>query len=177
VTVNPEKLHFLDETSFRTDMTRLRGWCASDRRLVEKVPCKRWETVTLVHTINLFGSTAAMVCKGAIDNAGFETYCSKFLGPALDPSSIVVLDNLRQHKSAEAIKSIEAVGGRMAFLPPYSPDLNPIENLFAKIKQVVRKIKPRNFEDLIDAIAEAINSITQRNIQNAFEHAGYLLDI
>lgn len=116
-----------------------------------------------------------MVCKGAIDNAAFDAYCSEFLCPELEPSSIVVLDNLRQHKSAEATKSIEAAGSRMAFLPPYSPDLNPIENLFSKIKQVVRKIKPRTYEHLVAAIAEAINSITQQNIQNAFEHAGYLI--
>lgn len=157
-------------------MTRLRGWCESHCRLIAKVPCKHWETVTLVHTINLYGCSAAMVCEGAINNSGFETYCSDFLSPVLQADDTVVLDNLQSHKTAAAISSIESVGAKVTFLPPYSPDLNPIENLFSKIKQIVRRIKPRDFDSLLDAIAEAIQAVTHSDIYHAFEHAGYLID-
>ena len=174
--VDPEKLHFLDETAFRTNMTRDRGWCERHQRLVEQVPCNTWETVSLVLTVNLYGATAAMVCKGTLNNEGFQTYCSKYLAPILEPEDTVVMDNLRQHKTPSALASLTASGAKVAFLPPYSPDLNPIENLFAKIKQVVRSIKPRNFTKLLDAIAEAIKTISHSDICNAFQHAGYNLD-
>ena len=158
----------------RTDLTRLRGWANGGNRLIEAVPGGRWETNTLVHAIALDGTRAAMVLDGPIDSVSFVGFCQWLLAPALHPGDIVVMDNLSSHKSVEAIEAIEAVGAQVACLPPYSPDLNPIENIFSKVKQFIRGIRPRTLRQIVSAALKAINQITIEDIEAVFAHCGYV---
>lgn len=154
-------------------MTRLRGWAECGQRLVEAVPGGHWQTNTLVHAIALDGTRAAMVLDGPVNSLCFAGFCEHFLAPALNPGDLVVLDNLSSHKSAAAISSIHTVGARMVYLPPYSPDLNPIENIFSKIKQLIRGLRPRNWTQIIDATRNTLIDIDPDEIENAFNHCGY----
>lgn len=164
---------FVDETGFKTDMNRLRGWAEKGLRLVEAVLGGRWETNTLVHAVSLAGTRAAMVLNGPMDAVCFAGYCKYFLAPALRPNDLVVLDNLSSHKTVVAKQAIEAVGARFVFLPPYSPDLNPIENTFSKLKQLVRGFRPKSWLEIVDSVKRALLSTTQEDIENAFIHCGY----
>jgi transposase len=172
-TVAPERLVFLDEMGLKTDLTRLRGWAEGGERLTEAVPGGRWHTNTLIQAIALDGTRAAMVLDGPIDGYSFAGFCEWLLAPALHPGDIVVMDNLSSHKTTRAIQSIESVGARVAYLPPYSPDLNPIENIFAKVKQLVRSLRPRNIRKVVSATAEALRNITLDEIESVFLHCGY----
>lgn len=154
-------------------MNRIRGWAAKGIRLVEAVLGGRWETSTLVHAVSLEGTRAAMVLDGPLDAISFVGFCERFLAPTLRPGDIVVLDNLSSHKTTAATKAIEAVGAKIAFLPPYSPDLNPIENVFSKIKQLVRGIRPKTWPQIIDAAKQALLEVSFDDIENAFIHCGY----
>ena len=116
----------------QTDLTRLRGWGLSGQRVVEAVPGGKWHTSTLVQAIGLEGIRAAMVLDGPINAPSFTGFCQWLLIPALYPGDLVVMDNLSSHRSAAAIQAIEAAGARVVYLPPYSPDLNPIENIFSR---------------------------------------------
>ena len=129
--VDPERLVFVDETGLKTDISRLRGWAAGGARLVEATPGGHWRTSTLVQAVALDGTRAAMVLDGPLNSLCFAGFCQHFLAPALQPGDLVVLDNLSSHKSSAATAAIEAAGARLIYLPPYSPDLNPIENLFS----------------------------------------------
>jgi len=171
--VDPERLVFLDETGIKTDLTRLRGWAEGGSRLVEAVPGGRWQTNTLVHAVAAGGTRAAMVLDGPIDGLSFTGFCEQFLAPALYPGDLVVLDNLSSHKSSAAVRAIESVGARMVYLPPYSPDLNPIENVFSKIKQLIRGLRPRNWNEIVRAVRDALHNITCDDLAGAFLHCGY----
>ena len=171
--VDPERLVFLDEMGLKTDLTRLRGWADGGERLVEAVPGGRWETTTLLQAIALDGTRAAMVLDGPVDSVSFAGFCQWLLGPKLQPSDIVVMDNLSSHKSSTAVEAIEAVGATVAYLPPYSPDLNPIENLFSKVKQLIRGLRPRNLRKIVAAAAHAMTQITLDDIAAVFNHCGY----
>jgi transposase len=114
-----------------------------------------------------------MVLDGPIDSVCFAGFCEHFLAPTLQPGDLVVLDNLSSHKSAAAIAAIEAVGARMVYLPPYSPDLNPIENVFSKIKQLIRGFRPQGLSQIIQSVKHALLNITCNDIDNAFVHCGY----
>lgn len=153
--------------------TRLRGWAERGARLIERVPGGHWHIHTLVHAVALDGTRAAMLLDGPIDSVCFAGFCEHFLAPTLRPGDVVVLDNLSSHKSAAAIAVIEAVGARMAYLPPYSPDLNPIENVFSKIKQLVRGFRPDGLRQIIQSVKQALLSLTCEDIENAFIHCGY----
>lgn len=157
----------------RTDLTRLRGWADGGDRLIEAVPGGRWETNTLVHAIALDGTRAAMVMDGPVDSVSFAGFCEWLLAPSLRPGDIVIMDNLSSHKSTRAIEAIEAVGAQVAYLPPYSPDLNPIENIFSKIKQLLRKLRPRKLRQIVSAVLEAIAQVTLKDIEAVFTHCGY----
>lgn len=172
-TVDPERLVFLDETSIKTDLTRLRGWANSNERLVEAIPGGDWETSTLVHAVALDGTRAAMVLDGPLNGNCFAGFCEHFLAPTLHPGDLVILDNLSSHKSSAAITAVERVGAEMIYLPPYSPDLNPIENVFSKLKQLVRGLRPRNWQQIIEATKQALLSLTIEDLDNAFVHCGY----
>lgn len=154
-------------------MNRIRGWAAKGIRLVEAVLGGRWETSTLVHAVSLEGTRAAMVLDGPLDAISFVGFCERFLAPTLRPGDIVVLDNLSSHKTTAATRAIEAVGAKIAFLPPYSPDLNPIENVFSKIKQLVRGIRPKTWPQIIDAAKQALLKVSFDDVENAFIHCGY----
>lgn len=165
---------FLDETGLKTNLTRLRGWAFGGERLVEPVPAGRWETNTLVHAIALDGTRAAMVLDGPMDGVCFIGFCESFLAPALKPGDLVVMDNLASHKSERARLAIESAGAQVVLLPPYSPDLNPIEMIFSKLKQLVRSQRPRTFSKIIDATGHALNYINTEDIQACYQHCGYL---
>jgi transposase len=154
-------------------MNRLRGWAETGCRLVDCVVAGRWETNTLVHAIALDGTRAAMVLDGPVDGISFAGFCEHFLAPTLHAGDLVVLDNLSSHKSNAAAQPIEAVGASLVFLPPYSPDLNPIENIFSKLKQLVRGIRPKTWKQIIEAAKQALQQISLDDICNAMDHAGY----
>lgn len=163
----------MDETGLKTDIRRLRGWAAGGERLVEAVPGGHWRTSTLVHAVALDGTRAAMVLDGPINSVCFAGFCEHFLAPALRPGDLVVLDNLSSHKSSAAVAAIERRGARFVYLPPYSPDLNPIENLFSKIKQLIRGFRPQDWRQIIEATKQALANITYEDIANTFLHCGY----
>lgn len=171
--VDPERLVFVDETGLKTDMNRVRGWAEAGCRLVDRAVGGHWETNTLVHAIAIDGTRAAMILDGPLDGISFAGFCEQLLSPALQPGDLVVLDNLSSHKSAAAAQSIESVGARLVFLPPYSPDLNPIENIFSKLKQLVRGIRPKTWTQIIEAAKQAMQQISLSDICNAMYHAGY----
>lgn len=172
-TVDAERLVFLDETGLKTDFTRLRGWAEGGDRLVEAVPSGKWQTNTLVQAVALDGTRAAMVLDGPINGESFAGFCEWLLAPALYPGDLVVMDNLSSHKSVRAVAAIEAVGAEVIYLPPYSPDLNPIEKLFSKIKQLIRGLCPRSFDKIIDAVQRILPKITFDDLQATFLHCGY----
>ena len=171
--VDAERLVFLDETGIKTDMTRLRGWAEGGKRLVEAVPGGHWTTSTLVHAVALDGTRAAMLLDGPLDSVSFAGFCEQFLAPTLFPGDLVVMDNLSSHKSLWAVKAITSVGANVVYLPPYSPDLNPIENVFSKIKQLIRGLNPRNWNEIIRDVRDILEKITCDDLVNAFQHCGY----
>lgn len=140
---------------------------------MEAVPGGHWATQTLVHAVALDGTRAAMVLDGPVDGLTFTGFCEHFLAPALRPGDFVILDNLSSHKTHAAQAAVEAVGASLVYLPPYSPDLNPIEKLFAKIKQLVRGLRPRNWREIIKAARHALLRINFDDIENSFLHCGY----
>jgi transposase len=166
--VDAERLVFLDETGLKTNFTRLRGWAFGGERLVEPVPAGRWVTSTLVHAIALDGTRAAMVLDGPMDGVCFTGFCESFLSPALQPGDLVVMDNLGSHKSESARLAIESAGAQVVLLPPYSADLNPIEMLFSKLKQLVRSQRPRTFSTVVHATGNALRFINTGDIQACY---------
>jgi transposase len=158
----------------QTDLTRLRGWAPGGERLVEAVPGGKWHTSTLIQAIGLDGTRAAMVLNGPINAHSFAGFCQWLLIPALYPGDLVVMDNLSSHRAAAAIGAVEAIGARVVYLPPYSPDLNPIENIFSKVKQLFRKIRPRNFRQIVKAAKKVLHQITLDDIDSVFLHCGYV---
>jgi transposase len=157
----------------QTDLTRLRGWARGGQRLIEAVPGGKWHISTLVQAIGLDGIRAAMVLDGPMNACCFAGFCQWLLTPALHPGDLVVMDNLSSHRSATAIRAVEAVGARVVYLPPYSPDLNPIENIFSKVKQLFRKLRPRNYPQIVKAAKQVLNKITLDDIESVFLHCGY----
>ena len=163
----------MDETGAKTDMTRRYGWGSKSRRVVEAVPHGRWKTTTLLHAIDISGTRAAMITDGPTSAPVFETFVDWLLAPALRPGDLVVLDNLSSHKSARAVARIEAAGARVLYLPPYSPDLNPIEKVFSKVKNFLRFAAARTQAALWDAIAFALDAVTPDDCRNVFRSCGY----
>ena len=119
------------------------------------------------------GTRAALVLDGPVNSISFTGFCEGYLAPNLEEGDLVILDNLSSHKATAAREAIEAVGASVIFLPPYSPDLNPIENIFAKVKQLIRKLRPRCWDEIVDAVEKALRQITLDDIKNAMTHAGY----
>lgn len=171
----PKRLVFLDETGAKTNMTRRYGWGPKAKRVVEAVPHGHWQSTTLLQAIDHAGTRAAMITDGPTNAAVFETFVDWLLAPALRSGDVVVMDNLTSHKSSRAVERIKEAGARVLYLPPYSPDLNPIERIFSKIKSVLRKAKARTKAALYDAIALALKTITPADCQNTFRACGYRL--
>jgi len=169
-----DRLVFLDETGAKTNMTRLRGRAEGGQRLVDAVPSGHWATTTLLSSVRTDGTTAAMVIEGATDTDVFLCYAQHVLVPHLRPGDIVVMDNLSPHKSPAVIAAIESCGATVWFLPPYSPDLNPIEKMWSKVKALLRKAKARTLDALIEAIGHALRSVTTSDILGWFKECGYV---
>jgi transposase len=164
---------FVDETGAKTDMTARYGWGVGGGRVVEAVPHGRWRTTTLLHAIDVRGTRAAMITDGPTNAAVFETFVDWLLAPTLRPGDVVVLDNLNVHKSDRAVKRIERAGAKVRYLPPYSPDLNPIEKVFSKVKGFLRFAAARTTAALYDAIAFALDAVTPEDCRNVFRSCGY----
>jgi len=171
--MNLEKLVFIDESGAKTNMTRLYGRAKAGQRVVDNVPAGHWCTTTMISSVRLDGSTACMVVDGATNTEVFKAYVKHILLPTLKPGDIVVLDNLSAHKNQETRELIESVGAEVWFLPPYSPDLNPIEKMWSKIKSILRTLKARTEKALINAIAKALEAITASDAKGWFESCGY----
>lgn len=173
--IAPQRFVFLDETATPTTLTRLRARAPRGQRAIGRVPHKRWESVTLLASLTTRGMGAAMGLKGALARESFETYVEQLLLPTLVPGQIVVLDNLPVHKSARARRLIEEAGCTVLFLPAYSPDFNPIELAFAKLKQHLRSTAARTFASVITATAPALTAVTAADARGFFAHCGYHL--
>jgi len=171
--LDPERLVFIDETGASTKMARRYGRAPRGQRLRASVPHGHWKTTTFVGALRLGGMTAPMVLDGPMDGAWFLAYVEQVLTPTLSPGDIVVLDNLPAHKGAAVREAIEAVGASLLFLPPYSPDFNPIENAFSKFKALLRKAAARSVDQLWAAIATASETFTPQECANYFAAAGY----
>jgi len=171
--MNLAKLVFIDESGAKTNMTRLYGRAKSGHRAIDDTPSGHWCTTTMISSVRFDGSTACMVVDGATTKDVFKAYIEKILLPTLKAGDIVVMDNLSAHKNQETIALIESVGGQLWFLPPYSPDLNPIEKMWSKIKAILRKLKARTEKALINAISKALEQITASDAKGWFEACGY----
>ncbi len=171
--LKPERLVFIDETGAKTNMARLRGRCRRGERLLAAVTWGHWKTTTFVAGLRLSGLTAPMVLDGAMNGAAFRAYTEQFLAPSLEPGDIVIMDNLSSHKVAGVREAITAVDAYLLYLPPYSPDLNPIEQAFSKLKALLRSASARTVDDLWEAIAEIIELFPPEECANYFRNSGY----
>lgn len=169
----PERLVFIDETSVKTTMTRLRGRAPMGQRLVGAAPFGKWRTQTFIAGLAQDGLIAPWVIEGAMNGAAFATYVETQLAPVLSPGTAVILDNLSTHRNEQAAAALRRRGCWFLFLPPYSPDLNPIEQAYSKLKAHLRRIGARTFDTLINAIGEVCDLFTPEECQNFFRHARY----
>jgi transposase len=168
------RLVFVDESGFHTSMTRLRARAPKGKRAYGKVPRNRGKNTTLIAAITLQGAMGApMSVEGGTDSAAFEAYVEHFLAPTLREGQVVVLDGLGAHRPKKIRELVEARGADLVFLPSYSPDLNPIEEAFSKVKALVRKEGARLSEALVEALGRALASVTAEDAAGWFAHAGY----
>jgi len=174
--LNPERLIFIDESGLSTKMARLRGWAPKGERCRAAIPHGHWKTITFVGGLTLSGICAPMLLDGPMDGEAFLAWCEQMLAPELRPGDMVIMDNLPAHKVAGVRNAIETTGAILLYLPPYSPDFNPIENAFAKLKAHVRKAAARTVEALEIAVATALTTFEPGECANFFAHAGYDLD-
>jgi len=171
--LNPEKLVFLDETWAKTNMTRPRGRSACGQRLVAHVPHGHWKTTTFLAALRVSGLTAPLVVDGAINGEIFRRYVEQHLVPTLQQGDIVILDNLNAHKVAGVREAIEKAQAHLLYLPPYSPDFNPIEQVFAKLKWLLRSAAERTVEALWSRCGEVLDHFQGTEFRNYFRHCGY----
>ena len=171
--IDPARLVFIDETWTKTDMAPLRGWAPRGLRLKAQVPHGHWQTMTFVAALRHDRIDAPWLLDGPINGETFQLYVEQVLVPTLKPGDIVVMDNLGSHKGAAVRRAIRAAGARLFFLPKYSPDLNPIEQFFAKLKHLLRKAAARSLEAVCAAIAELLDAFTPEECSAYFHNAGY----
>lgn len=171
--LEPDRLVFIDETGTSTNMARLRGRAPRGERLVGKVPHGYWKTTTFVAGLRASELTAPCVIDGPMNGEAFLAYVEQILAPTLKPGDIVVLDNLSAHKVSGVREAIEATGSKLLYLPPYSPDFNPIEQLFAKLKALLRKAAERSVDALWNRIAYLLDAFAPQECANYFRNAGY----
>jgi len=164
---------FIDETWVKTNMAPLRGWSRKGERLIDHVPHGHWKTMTFLAALRCDAITAPCVFDGPINGESFQRYVEQFLLPILKPRDLVILDNLGSHKGKAVRACIRAARAHLVFLPPYSPDLNPIEKVFAKLKHLLRKAKGRSIEDAWRRIGTLLPSFTAEECTNYFRNAGY----
>jgi transposase len=171
--LDPDKLVFLDETWAKTNMTRPRGRSLCGTRLIADVPFGRWQTTTFLAALRSSGLTAPLVVDGALNGAIFLRYVEQHLAPTLQPGDLVILDNLSTHKVAGVREAIEKAQARLLYLPPYSPDFNPIEQVFAKFKGLLRSAGERTVEALWSRCGELLDHFPETECRNYFRHCGY----
>jgi putative transposase len=171
--IEPARLVFIDETWTKTNMAPLRGWGPRGLRLRSKVPQGRWRTMTFLAALRHNRIDAPWLLDGPINGEKFLLYVEKFLVPTLKPGDIVIMDNLGSHKGLAVRKAIRSAGAKLFFLPKYSPDLNPIEQVFAKLKHLLRKAAARSFDAICAAIGQLLDSFTQQECTNYFANSGY----
>jgi transposase len=171
--LDPERLVFIDETWAKTNMTPLRGWAPRGRKLLAKVPHGRWRTLTFLAALRCDRIDAPCVIDGPIDGESFRAYVEQVLVPTLRPGDIVVFDNLGSHKGKAVRRAIRAAGAKLFLLPKYSPDLNPIEQVFAKLKALLRKAARRTTEAIWRQIGTLLSTFSPQECANYFRNAGY----
>ena len=173
--MDADRFVFIDETGASTNMVRRYGWGPKGERLVDAVPHGHWRTTTFVAGLRASGIIAPFVLDGPMTGEAFRAYVEQVLAPELEPGDAVVMDNLRPHKVAGIREAIRAAGASVLYLPSYSPDFNPIEQLFAKLKELLRKAAARTKEALWDAIGRHLDDFTPEECQNYLAHCGYEL--
>ena len=171
--LDPRRLVFLDETWAKTNMTRLRGWAPRGHKLIDKVPHGHWQTLTFLAALRHDRIDAPLVLEGPINGASFTAYVEQFLGPTLSPGDIVIMDNLGSHKGPAVRAAIRRAGAHLLFLPPYSPDLNPIEQVFAKLKILLRKAAERSVETTWKRIGTLLDAFPPQECANYPRNSGY----
>jgi transposase len=171
--LDPEKLIFIDETSASTKMARLRGRAKRGERCRAPIPHGHWKTTTFTAGLRLNGLAAPMLLDGAMNGPAFFAYVAQVLVPELTPGDIVVMDNLPAHKVAGVRNAIEEAGASLLLLPPYSPDFNPIEMAFAKLKALLRKAAARTIDELWAVVADCLSQFSPAECRNYFQAAGY----
>ena len=173
--VPPDDLVFLDESCGKTNMTRLYGRAPRGERCVDSTPHGHWQTMTMLSAIRAEGviEDATVVIDGAMDGATFLAYVEQCLAPSLKPGDVVVMDNLASHKVKGVVEAIEAVGATVWYLPPYSPDYNPIEHLWSKVKAWLRRASADSFQTVSDAIAAALRAVAADECRNYLRSCGY----
>jgi len=171
--IDPRRLVFLDETWIKTNMAPLRGWGPRCKRLLAYAPYKRWKTMTFIAALRHDRIEAPWVLDGPINGEAFKVYMETQLLKTLKPGDIVVADNLGSHKSKAVRKLIRDAGARLLFLPAYSPDLNPIEQVFAKTKHLMRKAMARTVEAALEHLAKVLETVTPEECSNYLQNSGY----
>jgi transposase len=171
------RLVFVDESGMHTSMERLRSRAPKGERAYGKVPRNRGKNTTLIASMGLSGMGESMAVKGATDSEVFEVYEEHFLAPKLRDGQVVVLDGLGAHRSKRIRELIEARGAELVFLPSYSPDMNPIEEAFSKIKNTLRKVGARTHEALVEAMGGALSEVTPWDAAGWFDHCGYEVEV
>ena len=171
--IAPERLVFIDETWTKTNMEPLRGWAPVGARLVAKVPHGHWKTSTFIAALRCDRIEAPWLLDGPVNAAAFKTDVEKVLTPTLHPGDLVIMDNLSSHKGKAVRQAIREAGAKLFFLPKYSPDMNPIEQVFAKLKHLLRKAAARTIETLTAAVGELLGAFTAEECANYFVNSGY----
>ena len=171
--LDPRRLVFIDETWVKTNMTPIRGWAPRGKRLVARAPFGKWRTLTFLAALRLDRIDAPMLLDGPMNGIKFRAYVEQALVPTLTAGDIVIIDNLGSHKGNAVELAIASVGARLLFLPPYSPDLNPIEQLFSKLKTLLRKLNARSEEQVLSGIARVLNAFSSAECSRYFRHSGY----
>lgn len=171
--IDPSRLVFIDETWAKTNMAPLRGWAPRGQRLKAKVPQGHWKTMTFVAALRHDRIEAPWLLEGPINGECFQLYVEKVLVPTLQRGDIVIADNLSSHKSKAVRRAIRNTGARLLFLPKYSPDLNPIEQFFAKLKHWLRQAAARSLDELTQAMKEILEKVTPQECENFFANSGY----
>jgi transposase len=171
--LDPSCLVFIDETWIKTNMTRLWGRALRGQRLVEKVPHGHWKTTTVIAALDRNGMRCSMTLDGPVNREAFEAFVQKVLCPSIKAGDIVVMDNLSSHKGERVKQLIESAGATLMYLPPYSPDLNPIEPAFSKFKQLVRSAGHRVMDILWNDLQRMLDQISTGDAEGFFSHCGY----
>jgi len=171
--LDPAKLIFLDESGAKTNLTRRCGRALKGERVHARTPCGHWQTTTMIGSLRLDGSTACMALEGTTDTESFGAYVGQVLVPILRPDDIVIMDNLSPHKSDPILALITNAGAQVLFLPAYSPDLNPIEKMWSKVKGLLRGAEARSPDELVAAIGQALAHVTSKDALGWFASCGY----